>query len=131
MPIPVTCPTRRRTFRVADRYAGRRGLCPGCRGVVAVPDTDLEPLEPVGEESAYDDRPRRARWNPERPPSRLDHLPAWRRIGLGFLIQQAAAGLYLVALALVGAAAVVLPDDPLDFDRQPTPGEVVAGAVGV
>jgi hypothetical protein len=130
MPITVTCPTCQRTFRVADEYAGRRGLCPGCRAVVEVPDADFEPLAPVDEEPDYDDRPRRPRREPQRPPSALDHLPAWRRVGLGYLIQQLAAALILLALALVVAAAVVLPDDPLDFDRQPTPAEVIAWAVG-
>src|SRR5919198_739487 len=113
MPIPVTCPTCGRTFRVGDQYAGRRGLCPGCWAVVEVPDEDLEPLPAFDEEADYDDRPRRARREADRPPSPRDHLPAWRRVGLGFLIQQVAAGLNLLTLALVVAATAVLPDDPL------------------
>lgn len=129
MPIPVTCPTCQRTFRVGDRFAGRRGLCPGCRSVVEVPGEDLEPLSAVDDEWDDGPRPWRPRREPERRPSPRDHLLAWRRVGLGFLIQQVAVALNLLALALTVAATVALPDDPLDFDRQASPAEVVAWAI--
>ena len=35
MGIPVTCPNGHE-FKVKDRYAGKKGLCPYCKGQVAV-----------------------------------------------------------------------------------------------
>src|SRR5437870_4698275 len=117
MPIRVTCPACRRTFRVADEYAGRRGRCAHCEEPVRVPDEDLPLLEalPSGQDDPDDDDWPRARdREPAARPSPRDHLPAWRRVSLGFLIQQAGAGLNLLALALVLSAATVLAEDPGD-----------------
>ncbi len=44
--IPVTCGSCQRSFRVPGEYAGRRGLCPGCRGLVRVPQVATSPLLP-------------------------------------------------------------------------------------
>lgn len=50
MGIQVECP-HGHVFRVKDKYAGKRGLCPHCKGqvVVLVPDA----LHSPGMESAY------------------------------------------------------------------------------
>ena len=40
MGIPVTCPNGHE-FKVKDRYAGKKGLCPYCKGQVAVRVPDV------------------------------------------------------------------------------------------
>jgi len=44
MGIPVTCPNGHE-FKVKDKYAGKKGLCPYCKGQVAVrvPDATTFP----------------------------------------------------------------------------------------
>ena len=132
MPIRVDCPNCRRTFRVSDEYAGRRGRCPHCEEPVRVPDDDLPFLEspPEEEYDADDDewpRPRHVELAPRGPRA---HLPAWRRVSLGFLIQQVGAGLNLLALALVISAMTLLAEDPGDFDQEPTVGQTIASSIG-
>jgi hypothetical protein len=133
MPIRVTCPACRRTFRVAEEYAGRRGRCPHCEEPVRVPDEELPLLEslPEDEYGAEDEESPRPRYRESDPrPSPRDHLPAWRRVSLGFLIQQAGAGLNLLALALVISAMTVLAEDPGDFDQEPTLSQTIASSIG-
>src|SRR5207244_1397650 len=81
MPIRVTCPACRRTFRVADDYAGRRGRCAHCEEPVRVPDEDLPLLEslPEGEYDADDDWPGSRDREPAPRPTPRDHLPAGPR----------------------------------------------------
>jgi len=45
MGIPVKCPNGHE-FKVKDRYAGKKGLCPYCKGQVAVrvPDASTEDI---------------------------------------------------------------------------------------
>ncbi len=38
MPIPVVCPGCQATFRVSDKYAGKKGPCPKCKAVISIPD---------------------------------------------------------------------------------------------
>lgn len=38
MPIPVVCPGCHATFRVSDKFAGKKGPCPKCKTVIAIPD---------------------------------------------------------------------------------------------
>jgi predicted Zn finger-like uncharacterized protein len=37
MPIAVTCPGCKASFRVSDQYAGKKGPCPKCKAVITVP----------------------------------------------------------------------------------------------
>ena len=37
MAIHFTCPQCKRSIKVADGLAGRRGRCPGCKGTLTVP----------------------------------------------------------------------------------------------
>jgi hypothetical protein len=128
MPITVTCPNCHRTFRVGDHFAGRRGLCPDCNAVVVVPDRDPDPPDPPPDDPVPD--PRRRRRDPPRRPSPRDHLPAWRRVAVGFLVQQAAAVLLLLGLALLLAGAVLLADDPGDLRAEPNTAQVVSAGLG-
>ena len=129
MPITVTCPSCHRTFRVGDHFAGRRGLCPDCGSVVAVPVAEPAQLDPLPDEPVY--APRRRRRNRPRRPSPRDHLPAWRRVSVGFLVQQLATVLLLPGLAAVIAAATVLADDPGDFPAEPNGAQVIARSLGL
>ena len=52
MGIEVTCP-HGHTFKVKDKYAGKRGLCPKCQGQVVVVVPGLEQAEAA--EKAYRD----------------------------------------------------------------------------
>jgi hypothetical protein len=129
MPIPVTCPTCHRTFRVPDRFAGRRGLCPDCKNVVAVPDEELVQLDAWPDDPEPEDRrPRRQRRS---RPSARDHLPAWRRVAAGYLVQQAASALLLIGLAMVVAGMVALADDPGDLQQEPNTAQVVVASIGM
>lgn len=129
MPIPVTCPTCHRTFRVPDRFAGRRGLCPDCQSIVAVPDEELVQLDAFSDEP--DPLPRRRRRERPRRPDPRDHLPAWRRVATGYLVQQAAAALLWIGLALLVLGMVALADDPGNFQNEPTTPQVVAASLGM
>jgi hypothetical protein len=126
MPIRVTCPSCHRTYRVGDHQAGRRGLCPDCGAVVAVPREELDWLEPED-----DDRPGGRRRERPRRITPADHLPAWRRVSTGFLIQQFAAALLLLGIALVVVGTAVLADDPGNFQNEPNTAQTVAAAIGL
>jgi hypothetical protein len=133
MPIRVTCPACRQTFRVAEEYAGRRGRCPHCQEPVRVPDEELPLLESLPEDQydADDEELPRGRYRePAMRPSAREHLPAWRRVSLGFLIQQGGAGLNLLALALVISAMTLLAEDPGDFEKEPNVGQSIASSIG-
>lgn len=51
MGIPVTCPNGHE-FKVKDKYAGKKGLCPYCKGQVAVRVPDATTSESLSK-SAY------------------------------------------------------------------------------
>jgi hypothetical protein len=38
MPITVVCPGCRKSFKVSDKFAGKKGPCPKCKTVIEVPD---------------------------------------------------------------------------------------------
>ena len=38
MSIIVVCPGCRKSFKVSDRFAGKAGACPSCKGQIAVPE---------------------------------------------------------------------------------------------
>lgn len=124
MPTSVTCPSCYRTIRVPDGFAGR-GICPDCRVSVPIPDTDPFQLDQPDDDDQYPRRPRRPR------PTALDHLPAWRRVATGFLVQQAAVVLLFVGLGLVVTATIALADDPGNFQEEPNPAQMVAGCLGL
>ena len=42
MPIPVTCPGCHTRFRVSDKFAGKDGACPKCKGPIHVPELKEE-----------------------------------------------------------------------------------------
>ena len=128
MPLTVTCPSCHRTFRVGDQFAGRRGLCPDCGAVVTVPDLAPPQLDPWPDEPTPEPR-RRRRESPRRPTSR-DHLPAWRRVSVGFLIQQVAAVLLLIGLILAVAGVLLLADDPGDLKAEPNEAQGLAALLG-
>jgi hypothetical protein len=126
MAVSVTCPACHRTYRVADHQAGRRGLCPECGAVVTIPDEELDRLDAIDDED--DDHRRRE------PPRRLsprDHLPAWRRVSSGFLIQQIAAGILFLGLALFMIGTFAMADDPGDFDKEPSDAQVAVALFGM
>ena len=37
MPIPVTCPGCKTSFTVGDQHAGKKGPCPKCKAIIAIP----------------------------------------------------------------------------------------------
>lgn len=37
MPIPVICPGCKKSFRVSEKFAGRKGNCPNCKHEITVP----------------------------------------------------------------------------------------------
>ena len=39
MPIPFVCPNCRKSFRAADKHAGKRAKCPGCGNTITIPLT--------------------------------------------------------------------------------------------
>jgi MFS family permease len=129
MSTTVTCPSCHRTFRVGDRFAGRRGRCPDCHAVVTVPDEELAQLDLLPDEPAPVDYHRRR--DPPRRPSPRDHLPAWRRVSIGFLVQQGAAVLLLVGLMLLMLGTVALADDPGDFQKEPDTAQMVTASLGM
>src|SRR4051812_35271124 len=128
MSITVHCPSCHRTFRVGDQFAGRRGRCPDCQAVVTVPDEELARLDPLPDEPAP------APFRRREPPRRLtprDHLPAWRRVSIGFLVQQGAAVLLLVGLMLLLLGTVVLAEDPGNFQNEPDTAQMVTASLGM
>src|SRR3954465_1242813 len=128
MSITVHCPSCHRTFRVGDQFAGRRGRCPDCQAVVTVPDEELAPLDPLPDAPAPAAYPRR------KPPRRLtprDHLPAWRRVSIGFLVQQGAAVLLLAGLMLLLLGTVALADDPGNLQNDPGAAQMVTASLGM
>jgi predicted Zn finger-like uncharacterized protein len=50
MPISVECPSCLATFRVKEEYAGKRGRCPSCKGLVAIPSAPASPQPEPGPE---------------------------------------------------------------------------------
>jgi hypothetical protein len=42
MAIRVTCPSCHQRFEVSDKFAGREGPCPKCKGVIRIPDKNEE-----------------------------------------------------------------------------------------
>ena len=40
MPIQVLCPGCHTRFKVSDKFAGKSGACPKCKGTIQVPDAD-------------------------------------------------------------------------------------------
>jgi hypothetical protein len=129
MPITVHCPSCHRTFRVGDRFAGRRGRCPDCQAVVTVPDEELPRFDALPDDAA----PTSYRQRRE-PPRRLtprDHLPAWRRVSIGFLVQQGADVLLLVGLTLLLLGTIVLAEDPGNFQNEPDTAQMVTASLGM
>src|SRR5436305_1522449 len=120
MPVRVSCPVCHLTFRVGDHHAGRSALCPECGALVHIPSDDLPALVPRDEPEEPGSRRRAAR----RPPSPRDHLPAWRRVSTGYLIQQIGGTLLLVALALILISALVLAPDRDDPNAEPELAQV-------
>jgi hypothetical protein len=41
MPIPVTCPGCKKSFNVSDQHAGKKGNCPNCKAVIAIPKASV------------------------------------------------------------------------------------------
>jgi hypothetical protein len=37
MPINVTCPGCKKRFAVSEKYAGQKGPCPSCKGIIEIP----------------------------------------------------------------------------------------------
>lgn len=52
MSIRVQCPDGH-VFRVKDKYAGKKGLCPHCAGEVVVRVPDLPTLKPTSGRKTY------------------------------------------------------------------------------
>ncbi len=54
MPIPVTCPKCKTTFKVSDKFAGKQGPCPKCKTLITVPDAvpETEDVKIHGPEDA-------------------------------------------------------------------------------
>lgn len=131
MSIPVTCPNCARMFRVLDRFAGRRGICPDCHAVVTVPIPDPASLDPLRDDwhQEDDDRPRRRRRL--RRPEPRDDLPVWRRVSAGFLVQQGATVLLILGLVLTLFGTVLLAENPGDWNAEPNTAQVVTACLGM
>jgi len=59
MAIRLTCPECGKELSVRDELAGRRGKCPGCGGIITVPDAAGE--EPALTAQPVTRRPRKSR----------------------------------------------------------------------
>jgi hypothetical protein len=42
MPIQVVCPGCKKRFEVSDKFAGKQGPCPQCKGIIKVPEKTVE-----------------------------------------------------------------------------------------
>ena len=42
MPIQVVCPNCKKRFSVSEKYAGQKGPCPSCKGVIEIPAAPAE-----------------------------------------------------------------------------------------
>ncbi|EMI21587.1 signal peptide protein [Rhodopirellula maiorica SM1] len=56
MPIQVTCPNCFKRFQVSDKFAGKKGPCPGCKSTIAVPDKSEEVVIHAPDDGAPKDR---------------------------------------------------------------------------
>ena len=45
MPIAVVCPGCKARFSVSDKFAGKKGPCPKCKGVIQVPEIKAEEVQ--------------------------------------------------------------------------------------
>ena len=45
MPIPVVCPSCKARFSVSEKFAGKKGPCPKCKTVIAVPEVAAEEVK--------------------------------------------------------------------------------------
>lgn len=130
MPISLTCPECHGRFRVADYLAGQSALCPDCGEVVQVPMDEFGRLEPFND--AYSSAPvhrRRATESSSRIPQ--SHFAGWRRVALGFRLQQVAIVFNLLAMLLFALALIVFPDDPVAMEEEPGVPETVASGFGL
>jgi hypothetical protein len=130
MPISLTCPECHGTFRVADYFAGQSGLCPDCGEIVQVPNDEFERAEPFDDPYS---RARRHRRRAAESDSQMPqtHIAGWRRVALGFRLQQVAIVFNLFAMLLFALALIVFPDDPADMEGEPTVPQTVASGFGM
>src|SRR5262245_48396622 len=52
MPIPVICPNCHARFSVSEKFAGKEGPCPKCKGKIKVPALDEQVVVHAPEEFA-------------------------------------------------------------------------------
>ncbi len=64
MPITVVCTSCRKSFRVSDKFAGKKGPCPNCKTVITVPEKGDEVVVHEPEEFGPKDSKGRATLKP-------------------------------------------------------------------
>ncbi len=50
MPIQVTCPSCHKRFNVSEKFAGQKGPCPSCKGIIQIPNKAEEVVVHAPEE---------------------------------------------------------------------------------
>ncbi len=120
MPISVICPGCHSRFQVSEKFAGKQGNCPKCKGVITVPTADQEvKIHAPAESGGVKDSTGRPVTKPiSRDETRLNPTVAVAigaavlvTLGLAWLIGRAAQteeGTTVVSPVVLGAGAVLL-----------------------
>ncbi|MBM3999975.1 MAG: hypothetical protein FJ297_10635 [Planctomycetes bacterium] len=113
MPIPVTCPTCHKRFQVSDKFAGQKGPCPSCKGIIQVPAKSEEVVVHAPEEFGPKSTSGTAVLKPIGRSEARFSVPAAAGIGAGVLTVFLVAWLLRseegkVALPILAAGAVLL-----------------------
>ena len=91
MAIEVTCPGCQKTFKVSDQFAGKKGPCPSCKTVIAIP-TLAEKKAEVVIHAPEDSGPKDAKGRPVLKPISRKETKATPML-IGMIVGGLAAGL--------------------------------------
>jgi hypothetical protein len=108
MPIAVTCPSCLTRFSVSDKYAGKSGPCPKCKGTIKIPDKTEEVLIHAPEEKAPKDSRGRSIFKPIRREEVRLSWPVVLSTALGTILAFGIALAFRVAATAPPAVLVAL-----------------------